>query len=252
MAVSWLKTGSESANLQQREQQAQAARQAQMGKMFRFFLGKKEEAKITFIDGELSDEGFLIPPRFYEHTVEVAGKWQNFVCPEQTNPSGGDTCPICKSGDRPALISLFTVIDHRGYTSRDGVQVPFSRKLLAAKPGTMEILAKQAVKRGGLIGCTFEVSRVGAQAPAIGDIWDFVEKGDPEELVKKFMVKSKNEKGEVVTNTLFSAADYEKEIPFLTGAELLALGLGGSGGGAKASYQPGGAATGGSSYASHL
>lgn len=250
MAISWLKTGSASADLQKREAQAAAARQAQMGKLYRFFLKKKEEARITFVDGETTEEGFLIPPRFYEHTVEVNGKWQNYVCPEQTNPQGGEVCPLCKSGDRPSLISLFTVIDHRGFERKDGTKVPFSKKLLAVKPQVMEILAKQAVKRKGLIGCTFEVSRVGAQASSVGDVWDFVEKGDPEELVAKYMITTKDEEGKVTKESLFSSADYEKEIPYLSGEDMLKLGLGSVS--SQASYSPGGGGSSGGGYGAHM
>lgn len=250
MAVSWLKTGSASADLQKREAQAAAARQAQIGKLYRFFLKKKEEAKITFVDGEVTDEGFLIPPRFYEHMVEVNGKWQNYVCPEQTNPHSGEVCPLCKGGDRPSLISLFTIIDHRGFERKDGSKVPFTRKLLAVKPQTMEILAKQAQKRQGLIGCTFEVSRVGAQAPSVGDVWDFVEKTDPEELLAKFTLTTKDEDGKLSKESLFSPADYEKEIPYLTGDEMLKLGLGNIA--QAASYSPGGGGSSGGGYGQHM
>lgn len=228
MAVSWLKKGSDSAALQKQDEQDAKQREAQHGKLFRFFLKHKEEAKLTFVDGELSPEGFLIPPRFYEHMIEQHGKWNNYICPEKTNPESGEICPICKGGDRPSLISLFTVIDHRGFTRKDGSVVPFSVKLLAVKTGVMELLAKQAIKRGGLAGCTFEVSRMGPQAAAVGDVWDFVEKGDLTDLVNQFMVKRKDEKGVESMQTLFSPADYEKELVYYTAQELMQMGLGGA------------------------
>jgi hypothetical protein len=231
MTVSWLKTGSASAQIAQQEEAAREEFKASFGKLYRFFLKPKEEGKITFVDGELNPEGFLMPPRFYEHTIQVAGKWVNYVCPEKTNPGSGEICPICKSGDRPALVSLFTIIDHRGFErkTKDGgkIWVPFSKKLLVVKTQMMEILAKKAMKNGGLSGCTFEVSRVSDKAAAIGDVYDLTEKLDAEVAFKKFMAEVTDDKGKVTKDSLFKPADYENEIVYYTAQELSQKGLGG-------------------------
>jgi hypothetical protein len=249
MAVSWLKKGSDSQTLEHQEKIHQEQRRASAGKMFRFFLKAKEEATLTFVDGELSPEGFLIPPRFYEHMIQVGDKWETFVCPERTNPEAGDKCPICARGDNPSLISLFTVVDHRSFKRKDNSVVPFSKKLLAVKPQVMEILAKQALKRGGLSGCTYEVSRVGPQASAVGDMWEFVSKDDQEKLVAKFTMEQTDESGKKANVSLFAPADYEKEIVYFTGSELLQKGLGKAGG---SGYAPGGSSGSGSAYKDNL
>jgi len=230
MALEFLKKGAASAQLaKKQEAEAQAYRESQ-GKMFRFWLKEKEEARITFIDGDLTTEGYLQPPRYYEHNLYLNGSWMNFfVCPEKTMPeTASDPCPICQSGDRPSLVALFTVLDHRTTHSKDKTKTYKDQKrLLVAKPQTFEILNKIGGKRAGLACATFDVSRVGDKSAGVGSMFDFVEKRERAELEKMFMV----EKTDPTTNTKkkvtnFTVADYEKEISYRSSMELRALGLG--------------------------
>jgi len=235
MAFSFLKTGSASAQLAQQQAAEVAQRQAEQGKLFRFWVKEGEEARITFIDGDLTPEGYMAPPRYYEHNLYLNGNWNNhFVCPEKTNPDAKDSCPICASGDRPALVALFSILDHRSIPSRDKTKTyKDTKKLLVAKPQTFEILNKIAVKRGGLACGTFDVSRFGDKSASVGSMFDFVEKKDLKELQKLYMIDkvdpTKNTKMKV---TNFVPADYEKEIIYRTGEELLKLGFGKPGGAA--------------------
>jgi hypothetical protein len=228
MGLSFLKTGAESAALAKQEAAEAQKRKEETGKLWRFFLGDNEDAKITFVDGELGEEGYLNPPRFYEHTVFYNGKYENFICPEKTNPGAKDACPNCEAGDRASLVAVFTIIDHRTFQSKDKTKTySNTRKLFVAKPQTFELLNKLAMKRGGLVGCTFDVSRAGDKAPAVGSMFDFVEKHDIVSLQTMFMVEKTDPKtNKVTTVTNFLAADYENELIYRTGDELRKLGLG--------------------------
>ena len=213
MGVSWLKKGAESAKAAQQEAAAAEQRKSEQGKMWRFWLKEGEEARITFVDGELSSEGFLLPPRFYEHNVYLNGSWNNlFVCPEMTNPEAGEKCPICEGGDRPSLVALFTIIDHRVFKGKDGKSYSNTPKILAAKSQSFEMLNKLAIKRGGLAGCTFDVSRMGDKSASIGSMFDFIEKTEIEVLKTKF---TRTFKGEGRFNSLGKVAseilDYLEE-----------------------------------------
>lgn len=227
MAFKFLKTGAESAKMAQRAAAEAEQRRSEQGKMFRFWMKEKEEARITFVDGELNAEGFLTPPRYYEHNLFLNGTWNNFfVCPEKTNPEANDKCPICESGDRPSLVALFTVIDHRQIPStKDKNKIwKDQQKLLVAKPQTFELLNKHALKRGGLAGVTFDASRVGDKSASVGSMFDFVEKHSVEELQKQYQVEKLDPK----TNTKvkvsnFVPADYESEIVFRSGEALRKL-----------------------------
>jgi hypothetical protein len=230
MSVSWLKQGADSAAIAKQEQVEAELRKEEQGKMFRFFIKEGEEAAVTFVDGELSKDGFLVPPRYYEHNLYLNGRWGNtFVCPQKTTPHLNDTCPICASGDNPTLVSLFTIIDHREFT---GVKDPSKKykdtqKLFVAKKGTMEILNKIAIKRGGLAGATFDVTRSGDKSPAVGSMFDFVKKTPVEELVQQYMREYTDPKTNVKSSkSIFVPANYEVEIVFRTGEELTKMGLG--------------------------
>lgn len=206
----------------------QEARREQQGKAFRFWMREKEEARITFVDGALATEGDLagrlLPPRFWEHNLFLNGSWNNFfVCPEKTVPDANDKCPLCESGDRPSLVALFTIIDHRQVQSTKDKNKTYkdTKKLLVAKPQTFELLLKHALKRGGLAGCTFDASRVGDKSASVGSMFDFVEKKPIEELQKLYQIEKVDPKTNQKTKVSnFEPLDYEREIIFRNGDEL--------------------------------
>jgi hypothetical protein len=227
MALTWIKQGDESAAMAKQAEAETVKRKQEQGKMFRFWLKEGEDVRMTFVDGALNHEGFLTPPRFYEHQMYLNGSWNNqFVCPEKTNPGSGDKCPLCEAGDRPAMVALFTVIDHREFKGKTDIVYRDTPKLLVAKSQTFELLNKIAMKRGGLAGCTFDVSRMGDKAASVGSMFDFVEKHDLDDLKKNLVRTYKDDKGVEKTVSVFVAADYEKEIIYRDAAELRAMGLG--------------------------
>lgn len=253
MAVSWMKTGAASAQIAQQEEVAQQHAAESRGKAYRFFIKEKEEAKITFIDGELSPDGLLLPPRYYEHSIQIGGKWGNFfVCPEKTQPEMGYVCPLCAAGDRPSLVALFTIIDHRSFEGKNGKVYSNQKRLLVAKTVTMEILTKIAAKRGGLAGCTFDVSRTGDNSAAVGSMFDFVEKNDVEFLKAQFTMEVEDPKTKAKqVVTYFEPLNYENEIVFRTPEDMLKLGLG-KPAFAATGVAPSGQKAGPSSYAKNL
>jgi len=259
MGVNWLKSGAASANMAKQDEAEKALQKEAQGSLWRFGLKDKEEARITFVDGSLTPEGFLIPPRYYEHGLwnEAARTMHFHVCPEKTLPEAGHKCPLCSTGDKAALVALFTVIDHREFTTKAGKKLSNQKRLLVAKPTSMEMLTKIAVKRGGLAGATFDVTRMGDKSAAIGSMFDFVEKNPIEQLQATF-TEEVEVNGVKKTQTLFVPADYEKEIVFRTPEEMLKLGVGVQGGGgggyaaAASGLAPGGQQTKPSDYAKNL
>lgn len=236
MAFNWMKTGKASAALAEQEEKNAEMRKNEQGKLWRFRLKEKGEARITFVDGDLDkDLGCLAPPRFYEHTVKRGRDYENFVCVEQTSPEEGQKCPLCEDGDRPSLVALFTIIDHRQvHSTRDPSKVIKDQKrLLAAKPVTFEVLNKMAVKRGGLAGTTWDVSRLGGdKSPAVGSNFDFVGKTPLEDLRKMFVREVKDAKGKITLEHYFTPADYEKEVTKYDENQLRSMGYGDKSGGA--------------------
>ena len=217
--VSFLKKGKAAHSaFQEEEAKAEMARE-QAGKLWRFYCKPDETATITFLDGELDDEGLLDIPMFREHRLQIAGKWDEFVCTDDNEP-----CPICQRGDnKPTLVGVMTILDHRPYEIKSGPNagntIQHRPKLFVAKRQTIKQLTKIAQKRGGLTGCTFEVTRTADKSPAVGDMLDFVEKNTLQDLQDEF--GKFQPEGHTV-----APADYEKEIVYRTAAELIELGVG--------------------------
>lgn len=159
----------------------------QKGNVFRFWVPQDKEASITFLDGDLSD-GVLDIPFFYEHNINMNGKWGNFfVCTQDEEP-----CPICEGGATPSYVGIMTVIDHSEYVSKkDGATKKDNVKLMVVKRDTIKMLQKLAVKRGGLRGCRFDVSRTGDKSASVGNVFDFTEKLNEQALVAAYKEKAK-------------------------------------------------------------
>lgn len=228
MAFHFLKTGAESTKLAQQAKLEALQKKESYNKLFRFSLPEGGEAPITFIDGDLSDNGILEPPRYYEHRIFLSGSWNNyFVCPVKTNPDAGDFCPLCDSKDKSYLASLFTIIDHRQRVSQKGTAYSNTKNLFVAKEKTFGLLYKIAQKRGGLACATFDVTRSTDKDMGVGNQFDFVHKRPLEELKKLYVFERtdpKTNEKHVVSN--FVPADYSQEIIYRTGEELCKLGLG--------------------------
>lgn len=229
--MGFLQKGIEGAKLAEQAQIEYEQQKEMQGKAYRFKMKEGEKGvKITFVDGNLDPEhGVLMPDRCYEHTVEFGGKWFTFVCPEKTVPSLKDKCPQCETGkNKAALVAFFTVIDHRSFTSKDGKNTYTNqRRLFAAKSLTFEELNAQAIKRGGLAGCTFEVRRIGENSAGVGSHFDFETKTPVEVLQQQFLQKIEDpHTKKTIIDTAFKPFDYEAELVFRTGDELRKMGIG--------------------------
>jgi hypothetical protein len=216
--LGWMKRGDAAKEAaQQEEARAELAKQGQG--MFRFWMPEDSDRRITFLDGDLGEDGILDVLAFYEHSVLVNGDRQNFVCTAEADTS--QPCPICATGEKPALVHAFTVLDHTPYTIKKGPNagktITNSRKLFVAKRTTMAVLSKIAVKRDGLAGCTFDVSRIGDKSAGVGSQFDFTEKlGSYEEIATKYGLKPEE----------VAPANYEDEIRYVSPEDLIALGVG--------------------------
>ena len=211
----FLKKGKAAQKVIEQEEAKAEARAAQNGKAFRYRIKYEKncpEVNVTFLDGELDEEGMLDIPYAREHTVKINGRWENFICTEDDE----GYCPICADGDEPSLVGYLSVVDHRPYTLKNGSVIEMARRLFVAKKATIQLLTNQAQKRGGLTGCTFGVTRTGEREPAVGNQFDFVQKDSIEDLIKM-----SGEEPE-----MFEPLNYEEELAYHTGDELLELGVG--------------------------
>jgi hypothetical protein len=204
-------------------------KEANKNKVHRFFCQRDGAAKITFLDGALTeDKAFFDVPAIKEHNLRINGRWGNtFPCIADTEP-----CPCCqeKEGGDPYVVAFFTVIDHTPFT-KNGKTYRDQVKLFAAKSGTMTTLLRHAQKShiDGLAGCTFDVFRQGDKSAAVGTEFEFVEKNDVGVLCSHFTKVNNVAAGRTEDSTEYPVGviNYEASIQYLNGEQLRAMGIGG-------------------------
>jgi hypothetical protein len=234
MAVSWLKKGKE-AHAQVEAADQETAKKQAAGSVRRFWIPKDKETQITFLDGNLDEDGLLETVTFWEHNLRLNGKWGNhYACTQDQ-----EVCPICVGGDTPSLVAAFSIIDHTEWTDKNNKVHKNERRMFVCKRETFKRLQKIATKRDGLAGCTFDVSRTGDKSPSVGSDFDFVEKRTLPQIAKAYTLVEDS-------GTPFN---YEEVLVYRDAAELKQLGFGTIGVGAPAA---GGAAPTASDYDNDL
>jgi len=223
---SWMRRGKAAASAMKKDEARVQRLKEQSDRLWRFFISTKnidEEYLVTFLDGEIGDDGMLDAPMWYEHTVQHAGKWENFVCTESVDPD--EPCPICAAGGKgseASLVGVLTLIDHTPYTSKDGKTFQHRRRLFVMKQKTVKQLRKIATKRGGLTGVTMEITRTGDMSARVGDMFEFSSKNPLADIGESL----KEDLGKNYTPELIQPADYDEEIVYYTADELVEMGVG--------------------------
>lgn len=189
--MSFLKRGKEAQEIAQKE--TAIAEQKMKDKVRTFYLKDGIQTVGTFLDGEIKD-GALDIPYLYMHTsVFLNGKYDNhFICIAEQEP-----CPICEGGATPTYVGLLTLLDHgpeaKGYPNKKEPNKPYKDQLnlVIAKRKSIALLTPLAIKRKGLTGCTFDISRTGEKEPSIGNVFDYTEKNSMADLKASFETKEK-------------------------------------------------------------
>lgn len=153
-----------------------------------FTLKCEEEAQVVFLN-----DGLDIP---IVDAVELYTPGGRPVRAAVLSASGKD-CPFTnllkESGDRklrPKKFFIFTVIDLREVTRKNGEVIPYTRKALLVKSHLMDKMVRKRLlkhidKNGELRGSRWDISRgpdMNPSPPSCGDTWDFDDMAD----VKKF------------------------------------------------------------------
>ena len=184
----WAMKGAAAKKALAHEEHQSEINKSQKGKPWRFRMKEKEQTSITFLDGDLDEDGVLDMLTFYEHELELNGRWGNFfICTNGPRPEDDDEpCPLCQSGHKRSLVGVLTVIDHTVSKAGDGKVYKDQKRLFVAKTGTIKQLQMLASKRKGLTGCLFDVARTDDKKARVGDVFDFTEKFDTDELTAQY------------------------------------------------------------------
>lgn len=113
----------------------------------RFFLKEDEEAYVLFVD----DEGVLIP----RHVLYKNGILTEITCLSVL----GKPCPLCLAKERLSYFMAFTVIDFRPYVNREGISIPYSKKLMLARRETAKSIYRLKQQYGSLVGAKVLMKR---------------------------------------------------------------------------------------------
>lgn len=178
-----------------------------MSAVYAFWMKPNSDTSLTFIDGDLDGDTLNIP-FIYQHHLNMNGKWGNFfICTQDVEP-----CPICEGGNNASYVGVFTVIDHTEFVSKkDGTKKKDIVRILYAKRDTIKQLHKLAVKRGGLAGCRFDVSRTGDKSPSCGNVYDFTTKLTPQQMKATYGDKANPPDYDKILGAMFvSAKDLRK------------------------------------------
>ena len=137
-------------------------RQEEAGKMpFRFYLKQGDEKSFIILDEE---------PTFlrleHEEWDERHKRMNYYGCISAT-----DNCPACDALDHPSYLAMYlTIIDLTPFTTKNGDEIEFSKKLLVVKQSQHKTFWRRLDKSGSLRGTLFEAFKDKKTDPRIGNL----------------------------------------------------------------------------------
>jgi hypothetical protein len=168
--------------MQRAEEQAEAQkemRQQTAGSPFRFYCPVGETREVVVVDDE--------PDFFrYEHNLKNprSGRYDVYCAciAEHAN------CPVDTATDRPAYFGMFlTIIDLTPYENKDGIEVPWSKKLLVIKQQQQKkivrMLDRLKAQRLTLRGAILQMTRDSDKDSAIGNEIEYMEHMSEEDML---------------------------------------------------------------------
>jgi hypothetical protein len=137
-------------------------RQRQSENVPRFFIGTYPgSATLTIIDKEPS--GFY----YLEHGIKQGKSFSTYTC----RKSKKHECPLCDSGNRNYAVAAYTVINHTGYTNKEGKKIQNIKQLLLCKNkvNTKLLRKKQEDAEGSLKNAVFVFHRDQQKESSVGE-----------------------------------------------------------------------------------
>lgn len=196
------KEGMQQTDRELEEQKRRSEERKQAGNMpFRFRVPVGETRQIIICDD--APDFFM-----YEHALKDSeGRWGRLFsgCTKTF-----DNCPVCESQDRESYYAMvLTCIDLTPFTTRDGDEVEFSRKLLIVKPAQQKKFLRFYQREGTLRGALFDMTRDGEKDSAIGNDIEFVE-FVPEKEMETYTRSWKDRDGKRHDENCDEPFDYEE------------------------------------------
>lgn len=207
--------------VQEEQESRREASQMNAGMPFRFFCEAGGATKeIIIVDYHLEEVFWR-----FEHNMKDkrSGKWNIFTACINENAN----CPACKEADRPSYYAMYlTIIDLTPYTNKDGIEVPWSKKLLVVKSAQQKKITRLADRHdGNLRGMILAMTRDGDKDASIGNDIEFVEYMDEDALATyetsyEYESQGKRHTKQVIGHEPF---DYDALFPMPTEQQLRAI-----------------------------
>lgn len=198
----------------ERQEAQREASKNMMGAPFRFFCPVGESREIVIVDEE--------PDFFrYEHNLKNnrSGRWDIFTACINENAN----CPVCKNAERPSYFAMYlTIIDLTPYETRDGDQVPWSKKLLVVKSAQQKKIVRLYERHKSLRGMILQMTRDGEKDASIGNDIEFVEFMSEEDL-ETYESEYTDQNGKVHEVLGMEVFDYDELFPEPTEQSLRAI-----------------------------
>ena len=140
---SFLRTGDAIYAEAERNKQEMERKKSSTYSPFRFYLKGGEKCEIILLDRKLSDG-----VAFYEHTINVDGRWTQVPCAKDFAK-----CPVCTvKQDNSYYVLMLSVLVLREFKTKKGETVTHSKMLLPVKQAQFPLFRKleaAAIKEGG-------------------------------------------------------------------------------------------------------
>lgn len=213
---------------------AEARREMNQRGPFRFWMENGEDpVEVIVLDNSVNDMFYM-----YEHEIFQRKARHHVVCLQDDG-----RCPLCiaaegaDKNDRDGFkfgyyAMYFTVIDTRGYTNKDGKDVPFARRLMCVKQSQIErfykTMAVSEKKNGTLRGTVLLLGRDGEMSPRSGEPVMFEDTGTlfdhvtEKQLARDYSTPAIKKDGKIVKekDADLKPFDYKKEFRKFTPEQL--------------------------------
>jgi hypothetical protein len=170
--------------VEEEQKRREIAQESRKGKLFRFFFKKEEEVPIRFLTE--------VPVTYHEHSIKSGDRFDQIPCTDDAD------CPYCGSGNRPAFVASWLVVDRREFEAKvfdengqdTGKKKMVRDRLKVLVRGMTDAASlKRLSEKYGLMDRPYTVTKTGTGK---NTKWDF-DRGEPEAVSAKQLAEWKSQ-----------------------------------------------------------
>lgn len=198
-----------------RREAEEEARKNSVREPFRFFVTPGETREAVIID-----EGLDFFRREHQLQNKKTQRWDRYLpcIDDQTN------CPVCEIADKEASFNLYlTIIDLTPYTTSNGDEVQWSKKMLVVKLNQQKKFARWYEKYGSLRGMVISFTRDKQKESNIGGSIEFDGEVMTDEQLAEYYTEYEDKDKNIVEIFGDEVFPYEEIYPDMTEQQLRAL-----------------------------